>query len=578
MTQIFAASTLYGAMTVAAAIDAGQFGPPGGRERILLVCNNVDIPEVSTPLHRMHGANSVVSRFTRIVYWNELIAPYHPSMWGPRGEDLLLWRTMLGEKMRLAPGPLELIVESIQVKPAQTLCQIFSDATVTVYADGVMSYGPTRNDLHRDIHARISRVLYLDLIPQLVPMLLTEYRIPSQPVDTRAVLGLMSELTRECRPLLDAAIPPHMLQRGQETAVLLGQYLSALNILSEEEEEQLHLRMFEAAVGMGFRSVIFKPHPSAPSNLADTLALAAQQAGVDFLVVDAPVLAETIFEYLKPRTVIGCFSTGLFTARSLYGIPVGQIGALEVIRRMRPYENSNRIPVTITHALLPDLEAPGNGMGDRILDAAYVTGELAAYVSTVGFCMQPKRYSFLRPIAEQYIAAAVPGWEERPELGMHFNDKTRDKLDLPGPPTKKTLRGRRMRSVPSQGMQFEVPVTEVSLAGFTSLLEDGDDEGALQVGTKLLAEREHFDVLIGMAQLRIRSGELDLAEGHLRKAVRSAEGSERALTWLRIGETAARMGKRGTELRQLAGREALRINPNSPAAERLVKGKRFLRR
>ncbi|MFG2297657.1 polysialyltransferase family glycosyltransferase [Streptomyces sp. NPDC048603] len=576
MTQIFAASTLYGAMTVAAAIDAGQFGPPG-RERILLVCNNVDIPEVATPLHRMHGAQSVVSRFSRIVYWNELIAPYHPSMWGPRGEDLVLWRSIMAQKIGIPAGPLELIVESIQVKPAQTLVQIFSDAIVTVYADGVMTYGPTRNDLHRDIHARTSRVLYLDLIPRLVPMLLTEYRIPSQPVDTRAVLGLMAELTRECRPLLDAAIPPHMLQRGQDTAVLLGQYLSALNILTEEEEEQLHLRMFEAAVGMGFRSVIFKPHPSAPSNLADTLTLAAHQAGVDFLVLDAPVLAETIFEYLKPRFVIGCFSTGLFTARSLYGIGVGQIGALEVIRRMRPYENSNRIPVTITHALLPDLEAPNSGM-DRIGDAAYVTGELSSYVSTVGFCMQPKRYAFLRPIAEQYIASCVPVWNDRPELAMHFNDKTRDKLELPGPPTKKMRAGRRMRSVPSQGMQFEVPVNEVSLESFASLLEDGDDEGALEVGTKLLAEREHFDVLIGMAQLRIRTGEMDVAEEHLQKAVRQATGSDRALTWLRIGETAARMGKRGADLRQQAGREALRINPNSPAAERLVKGKRFGRR
>ncbi|MGW7341903.1 polysialyltransferase family glycosyltransferase [Streptomyces sp. NPDC054854] len=575
MTRIFAASTLYGAMTVAAAVDAGQLGQDD-RERVLLVCNNVEIPEVATPLHHMPGAAAVLARFHRVVYWNDLIYPFHPALWAPRDEDAPLWRTVMAEKMGIRPGPLELVVESIQVKPAQTLCKIFSDATLAVYADGVMSYGPTRNDLPRTIHGRITQVLYLDLVPTLLPMLLTEYGIPSQPVHTAAVLKLMAEVTDECRAILDRVIPPRLARNGPDTAILLGQYLSPLGILTEEEEEDLHLRMFRNALRLGFTSVVFKPHPSAPSSLADTLGLAAREAGVAFLVLDVPVLAETVFEYLAPRQVIGCFSTGLFTARALYGIPVAQIGALEVIRRMRPYANSNRIPATLTHALLPDLEVPTGHPADRVLDVGHIRAEVTPYVQAVGYCMQPKRYAFLRPVAEEYVAAAVDQWEGRPELSMHFNERTRTRLDLPGPRTWKwrkgkgwTFRGSRDRNEPD-----DVPFTDITLSGFASLVEAKDDRGVLEVGARLLAEHENLDLLIGMAQAHIRRKETDQAKRRLKRAVEISADSGRALVWLRISETAAKLGKPGDELRRQAARKALSLNPDSPAARRLVKNGR----
>ncbi|MFJ9342878.1 polysialyltransferase family glycosyltransferase [Streptomyces sp. NPDC101733] len=578
MTRIFAASTLYGAMTVAAAVDAGQFGRDD-RERVLLVCNNVDIPEVATPLHHMPGAAAVLARFHRVVYWNDLIYPFHPALWSPRDEDAPLWRTVMAEKMGIRPGPLELVVESIQVKPAQTLCKIFSDATLAVYADGVMSYGPTRNDLNRSVHGRITQVLYLDLVPTLLPLLLTEYAIPSRPVHTEAVLALMAEVTHECRPLLERAIPPELARLGPNTALLLGQYLSPLGILTEAEEEELHLRMFQNAVRLGHAAVVFKPHPSAPSSLADTLTEAARAAGVPFLVLDLPVLAETVFAHLRPRQVIGCFSTGLFTARALYGIPVAQIGALEVIRRMRPYANSNRVPATLTHALLPDLEAPAGHGVDRILDVEHVRDEVTPYVQAVGYCMQPKRYAFLRPVAEAYVAAAVERWEERPELSMHFNERTRTRLDLPGPRTWKWRRGKGWTFLATRERgEEDTPFTDITLSGFASLVEAKDDRGVLEVGAKLLAEHENLDLLLGMAQAHIRRKETDQARRRLQRAIGLSADSGRALVWLRIGETAAKLGKAGDDLRREAGGRALRLNPDSPAAQRLVKGGRLSRR
>ncbi|MRT44578.1 hypothetical protein FGX00_01755, partial [Xylella fastidiosa subsp. multiplex] len=77
-----------------------------------------------------------------------------------------------------------------------------------------------------------------------------------------------------------------------DSALLLGQYLSALGILSPEEEEDLHVRMLRGAVERGHRAIVFKPHPTAPARYSRALEAEAEKLGVDLTVVDLPVLAE----------------------------------------------------------------------------------------------------------------------------------------------------------------------------------------------------------------------------------------------------------------------------------------------
>ena len=81
MTTVFYASTLFGAMSLAAGIDDGRFAE--GR-RVLIVSNNAAIPEVTVPLDRTPGFAALRSRFDAIHSWNELIAPLHPSEWKAR--------------------------------------------------------------------------------------------------------------------------------------------------------------------------------------------------------------------------------------------------------------------------------------------------------------------------------------------------------------------------------------------------------------------------------------------------------------------------------------------------------------
>ena len=145
-TQIFQVSTLYGAATLAAALDAGRFGPGQDSHRVLLVSNNAAIPETALRLEEMRGYGDIAARFDSVVDWNDAISPHHPSGWGPRSEETELWQRAFRLAWGIDPeGPVDLAVESIQVNPARALAAIFSESAVHVYADGLMSYGPTRN-------------------------------------------------------------------------------------------------------------------------------------------------------------------------------------------------------------------------------------------------------------------------------------------------------------------------------------------------------------------------------------------------------------------------------------------------
>ncbi|MFF7971777.1 polysialyltransferase family glycosyltransferase [Streptomyces sp. NPDC007905] len=411
-TQIFQASTLYGTATLAAALDSGCFRPAD--RRILLVCNNAATPETTPGPDGMPGFERLRDRFDDVLSYNETIFPFHPGGWAPRVEDMPLWERYLRHEWQLGDDDVELAVESIQVNPSLALAQIFTGAPVTVYADGLMSYGPTRNKIDPLVGTRVDRVLHLDLVPGLRPLLLTEFGVPGEMVPTPAFTKVLAELA----PLGDG------LPEVEEAALLLGQYLSALDILTAEEEENLHVRMLKGAVQLGHTKVVFKPHPTAPARFTRSLEQEAEKLGVELTVLDTPVLAEVLYQRMRPALVVGCFSTALLTASALYGLPVARVGTDLLLERLTPYENSNRIPVTVVDALLPEL-------GDR----AAVTGQrrgldveaLGALVRAVGFAMQPRILPGLRGESERYLAQNL----NEPTL-RYFKRKRLTSLALPG--------------------------------------------------------------------------------------------------------------------------------------------------
>ncbi|GAA1356179.1 polysialyltransferase family glycosyltransferase [Streptomyces beijiangensis] len=381
-TQIFCASTLYGAATLAAALDAGCFAP--AYRRILLVTNNASTPEITPAVDEMPGFEQLRHHFDDVLSWNGTIAPFHPGGWSPRPDDVPLWERHLRLLWNLGTDDIELAVESLQVNPALAIAQIFTGVPVDVYADGLMSYGPTRSKIDPLVGTRVRRLLHLDLVPGLKPLLLTEFGVGPEVVPTEQFLKVLTQL---------ACTAPEL--PNSPTALLLGQYLSALSILTPEEEEQLHVRMLRGAAGRGHHRIMFKPHPSAPARYSRALEEEAVKLGVELTVLDLPVLAEVLYERLRPALVVGCFSTALFTAREFYGLEVARTGTDLLLERLTPYENSNRIPVTLTDALLPDLEA----------GPTTTAPDLEALLKTVGFMMQPQLHPLLRPTAERHLTA-----------------------------------------------------------------------------------------------------------------------------------------------------------------------------
>ncbi|MET7680209.1 alpha-2,8-polysialyltransferase family protein [Streptomyces sp. NPDC005423] len=412
-TQIFLASTLYGTATLAAALDSDAFAPAD--RRILLVCNNSATPETTSALDEMPGFARLRERFDDVVSWNETISPFHPGGWAPRPDDVPLWERHLRLLWNLGEDPVSLAVESIQVNPALAVAQIFTGAPVTVYADGLMSYGPTRNKIDPLVGTRVDRVLHLDLVPDLTPLLLTEFGVAPEIVPTDAFVKVLAELvdTGDELPALPA-----------EGALLLGQYLSALDILTAEEEEDLHVRMLRGVVRLGHNRVVFKPHPSAPARWSRALEKEAEKLGADLTVLDTPVLAEVLYQRMRPALVVGCFSTALLTASTLYGLPVARVGTGTLLDRLTPYENSNRVPVTIVDALLPELS-------DRAAVTAQSEGmtvaDLNSLVRAVGYAMQPKIYPELRTAAEEYLTRRLDTHTWR-----YFKRKRLTSLALPG--------------------------------------------------------------------------------------------------------------------------------------------------
>jgi hypothetical protein len=170
-------------------------------------------------------------RFDAVHDYNACIEPHHPSIWRPRLGDLPLWERHFRLLWNLGVDDLHLIVESIQVNPAQALCRVFGDARIDPYADGLMSYSPTRTALPEMVACRIERLLHLDLVPGVTPLLLSERQVPTAVVPNdsfRAVIKTM---------VAGRASPGD----NGRVAMVVGQYLAAGGFLSERKEFDLYV-------------------------------------------------------------------------------------------------------------------------------------------------------------------------------------------------------------------------------------------------------------------------------------------------------------------------------------------------
>lgn len=317
-TQIVMASTLFAGACAAAAVDSGLLGTPD--RRILLVVNSAPKPELTPALDEIPGARPVLARFDRVEHLTELVEPLHPHSWSLRAADQPMVRRLLRRAWGVDDDEVELVLESVALPPASTLAQVFDDAPVTVLSDGLMTYGPTRTKVPLRTARRVRGLVHLDLVAGLSPVLLSEHGVGTRTIPFDVARKVFTEIAAASTPV-EAAVAD--VEAGTitpaRTAVVVGQYLSALGLMSPTEEGKLYARMVGEAADAGMARVVFKPHPSSPPGYVAAMRQVAQLRGVaiDVLRDDRPV--EVLYVEQRPGLVLGCFSTALLTAREIFG-------------------------------------------------------------------------------------------------------------------------------------------------------------------------------------------------------------------------------------------------------------------
>jgi len=409
MIQLFALHSAYGLMTAAAAVDRGMLG--AAEQRILVPMNTAAVPETAIDLEKVSRLASLRARFDRVEPLNPLIDPRHPTRWTPDEQDQPLLERLLRRAWGLGDADLELFVQSPQVAPALTLMALFRDARLSVIGDGLMTYSPIRSVLPRQLTERVARVVHPDVVPGVEPLVFAETGAARVPVPAEAFGAVLREVG-EAQP--DAALET-LAADGARTALVVGQYLSALGLVSDAEEARMLRDMVDRAVDAGAERVVFKPHPSAPPAVSVSLAARARDRGAAFATYTGDQPAEHIADRLAATDVVAGFSTALPTVRALFGTRIHAVGTGTVLARLSPYENSNRIPATIVDAMTRDgWDAPGR---------------MQQLVDTVGYAMQPSIVEHLRPRAVELLGSLPASERERYVIPERLRA-----LDLPGAP------------------------------------------------------------------------------------------------------------------------------------------------
>lgn len=440
MTQLFVLHSAYGLATAAAAIDEGLIGPGG--PRILVPVNSARVPETSVAIHEQPVLQTLRGRFDRIEPLDDILSPLHPSSWEPELTDLPVLNRLFTRAWDL-DDDLELFVQSPQVAPARTLLPLFPDARITIIGDGLMTYSPIRVQLPRTVIERIGRVVYADVVPGVEPLVFTggaavagadagAERVPVPPAAFRRALAETGAADSQLDALAD----------GTPTALVLGQYLAVLGLVSADEEIAMQCDMVDHAVAVWRpKRIVFKPHPSAPPLISTAVRERARHHGADFVEYRGAEPAELVAEWLDALGVVAGFSTALPTVQTLFDRPIGAAGTALILRRLSPYENSNRVPATIVDALT----RPASPYRDP--------ERLQLLIDAVGYAMQPIIAKHLRPRAEELL------WQlDVAERDRYFSRARLAELRLPGAPREGIVR-RALRSAGGVGRVEEIRLT-----------------------------------------------------------------------------------------------------------------------
>ena len=328
--QLIVASTFFQCLSLAAAVDAGAL--PDADERILVLANSSQAPELSVPLQDHQGfAPWSGPASTGSSTWPRCSIP------GDRCSSRPAWRSYpdLGaaapQPLGLGAGPLQIFMDSVQVNPGYSPGRHLRRRRAVTHSDGLMTYSPTRKQPAAAISPAADRAGVprprAGADPAAAERGRRRYRVVPLPA-LGAVIDEVCAADGPRDPLADA---------GRPTALVLGQYLSSLGLLtwqrSPTSNDGPDAPRRRAA---GAEVCVFKPHPSAPPTADPRPGRCGPDAPASSWSSTPAGIAELTMHRHQPEWVISCFSTGLATARYLLGleaVAVGTVGLLASARR-----------------------------------------------------------------------------------------------------------------------------------------------------------------------------------------------------------------------------------------------------
>lgn len=306
---------------------------------ILLLSDNTNRPEAwSNIKNGLRTFNELASKFDKICILNDIIYPFHPSTLDFSKENqnsILRLKDLIG-----ASYVESLLLESIHVSPGLFLASIYENAAINVYADGLMVYSPTRFDLPGNILKRIKKVFFFDYIPSLKPFLLVEAEPEYHKLSKEIYKKIINSYS-------------NIREENKKNIVITGQYLSILGIFTYEEERLLYREILKSEYeryGEDY-NYIFRNHPSCTISYERYLKDYAEKNGIPLKFDNSLIPMECLYSDKNTIKNSGLFSTSLFTLNFLYNINTESYFCDEVYDKLKPFENSNRIPIIISYLM-----------------------------------------------------------------------------------------------------------------------------------------------------------------------------------------------------------------------------------
>jgi hypothetical protein len=280
----------------------------------------------------------------------------------------------------------ELVVGTSALPQGRALTRRWGAAPVSLLAAGASVYGPTPGALGNRLAKRVDRVLHLDLVPGLEPLLLAERGVPARAVPVehhRAVAGS----------------PPGAAALPDPTTLVLGGSTPWGGAFDSEAQTELLVAMVQRCAEAGHSRILLlldaDPVPRARRRLDE----ASHGARVDLTVVVDRGPAEAWFARDGVDLVVGCATDDLLVARTVFGHRVAQLDTDVVLKRLDPFADPRRTGATLVGAGVPDLRTWTSSPEGEDLQ----TLDLAGLMTTVAYAMQPDLLAARRAEAIDFL-------------------------------------------------------------------------------------------------------------------------------------------------------------------------------